>query len=134
MRNELTQKLYDVFPMFFTGWNDTEDGTHYYISLDCGDGWFDIIYKMCLELEEIIKISPDDKDFRFLQIKEKFAGLRAYYTGYVNPKIDDIVCDAEDESYKICEICGREGKERVAGMWVMTRCDFCWSETLKQRD
>ena len=121
MREELEQKLYDAFPTFFVG---GEELTHYYIPLSCEDGWFDIFYRMCLDIEKAIESSPEDKDFRFTQIKEKFGTLRAYYSGATEESgIDDIIMKAEDWSDSVCELCGMDGKIRDVGHWYKTLCD-----------
>lgn len=39
-------------------------------------------------------------------------------------KISDIIHDAEDMSYKICERCGKPGKTEGGG-WVSTLCNKC---------
>jgi hypothetical protein len=57
------------------------------------------------------------------QIKEKFGGLRFYMTCGTD-EIFDLVEEAEELSYKICEECGKPGKERDGG-WIHTHCDDC---------
>ena len=43
--------------------------------LECDDGWFGIIERLCRRLEEV---APPG--FKFTQVKEKFGGLRIYST------------------------------------------------------
>jgi len=42
-------------------------------------------------------------------------------------KIYDLIEQAERDSYKICEICGRPGEARGGG-WIKTLCDKCVKE------
>lgn len=74
-------------------------------------------------------------EFQFTQIKEKFGGLRVYYTKYVDENTDHdayyqgIIDMAEAMSYRICETCGKPGKLR-GGYWLYTACD----EHTKEQD
>lgn len=56
-----------------------------------------------------------------LQVKEKYGGLRFYYTGG-DDVIEGMVSLAETLSFRTCEICGSPGKPRRDG-WVRTLCD-----------
>jgi hypothetical protein len=43
-----------------------------------GQGWMPIVEKLCIDLHALL--GPDERDaFTFLQIKEKFGGLRVYW-------------------------------------------------------
>lgn len=57
------------------------------------------------------------------QIKEKFGGLRVYMT-FATDEMFDIIQDAEDASFEICEMCGAAGRERELS-WIKTLCDEC---------
>jgi hypothetical protein len=88
---------------FHDGWPNT---------VDCGEGWFDLIVELDRELNEI------DPDYKIFQIKEKFGGLRFYISGS-NPlltktlqaKIDEY----EKKSYSICEVTGDPGSLMMKG-------------------
>jgi len=67
--------------------------------------------------------------FRFRQIKEKFAGLRAYSSG-IGMSHDEIIrargviAACETASFGICEKCGEPGIIRkTARGWYYTACD-----------
>jgi hypothetical protein len=55
------------------------------------------------------------------QIKEKFGGLRFYYTGG-DEQIRGMVSMAESWAAHSCETCGSPGKSREGG-WIKTLCD-----------
>jgi hypothetical protein len=77
-----------------------------------------------LEADPAIARSPEKIiDFKFDQIKEKFGGLRAYYSGG-NDYIRGLVTMAETMSYKTCEMCGNKGKPNKSG-WITTLCQEC---------
>jgi hypothetical protein len=55
------------------------------------------------------------------QIKEKFGGLRFYYSGG-DEKIQGMVRMAEAWADRHCEECGKPGQKRSGG-WIRTLCD-----------
>lgn len=55
------------------------------------------------------------------QVKEKFGGLRFYYTGG-DRYISGMAILAENLAERTCEVCGAPGKLRE-GSWIVTRCD-----------
>lgn len=55
------------------------------------------------------------------QVKEKFGGLRFYYSGGDN-QIFGMTRIAESMSYRTCEECGAPGKSNNHG-WITTLCD-----------
>lgn len=55
------------------------------------------------------------------QVKEKFGGLRFYYSGG-DDEIDAYVTFAEVLSERTCDVCGAPGKQSGGG-WIATRCD-----------
>lgn len=97
----------------------------YPASFDCGIGWFPLIAQMNRKLKYI------DSNYTVAQIKEKFGGLRYYYTPseeYINnisivPSImHDIVSIAENKSFNICEVCSKPGQINKNKHWLRTLC------------
>lgn len=88
-------------------------------------GWNEIIIK-CDR-----KLSMLDPEYKILQIKEKFGTLRYYYQTDVKivaikEAMDRYVRQAELESSKTCEFCGKEGSLMKCKMsWMKTRCNDC---------
>lgn len=56
-----------------------------------------------------------------IQVKEKFGGLRFYYSGG-DDYIDGVVAMAESMSYRTCEECGVPGTTTQGG-WIRTLCE-----------
>lgn len=95
---------------------------------EVGEGWIPLIR----ELESLLRsISPD---YKIVQVKEKFGGLR-YYADYVpapgapveHAKIfAALIRMWEGMSFSVCEECGQYG-ESTRGKdhlhWVKTLCD-----------
>ena len=79
-----------------------------------GAGWHPLIenlYQLC-----------EEEGVDVFQVKEKFGGLR-FYTGGASESIDSAIIKAEQESFKICEICGKDGLLRDDNGWLSVRCD-----------
>lgn len=62
-----------------------------------------------------------------LQIKEKFGGLRVYYSGG-DDETDGMVGLAERLSFYICECDGKPGELMRRGYWYKTVCPECASK------
>ena len=120
MNNKLQQKLFDRFPLMFKDKDLPLTETCMCWGIETGDGWYDLIFDTCLKLDKIV-----NKDFRFVQIKEKYGGLRMYFYGFYSDEVSKIISEAEDKSENICEVCGNVGKNREKNGWWKTRCNNC---------
>ena len=80
-----------------------------------GEGWRVIVSLLIHDLFEM------GWDGELHQIKEKFGGLR-FYIGGGSDEIHKRIQEAESDSLKTCERCGRPGKQRNAG-WIRTLCE-----------
>jgi len=88
-----------------------------------GDGWADLLQRACVRI--LTAVQADGGSFRFTEIKEKYATLRAYWEGSLSPEADAMVEEAIDlaeaRSACTCEICGEVGQLHGPG-WLTTRC------------
>lgn len=127
MKQELQDKLIKRFPFLkkktqrADGWNEPYD----LFGIEFDNGWYDLIYELFEKLEK------ENDNIIVCQLKEKFGGLRAYI-GNINKKSYDIIHEAEDKSFHICEQCGKVGKLREDGSWFRTECDVCRKKRLKK--
>jgi hypothetical protein len=145
MKQELQDKLYEKYPSLFANKDKSIQESCMAWGIECNDGWYDLLSAVCWRIFQHEKNIADririrneaekendrsDLDYtpvKFDQIKEKFGGIRIYYTGgddYVN----GIVSLADEMSYKICEVCGNSGKPNKGG-WISTLCDNCRNKT-----
>lgn len=96
-----------------------------YISFDACPGWIDVIWNCHRELVELLP------DYKLHQVKEKFGGLRFYYTMDESHDEDkkkrarEIVSFYERMSYLVCDECGTTLNVTTEGSWVRTLCDSC---------
>lgn len=104
-----------------------------------GEGWWAIISSLCKNIqshidwrnEQFIKYGRGElvPQVTVEQIKEKFGGLRFYYSGG-DDEISGMVRVAESWAAHTCEQCGARGHIRHGG-WVQTLCDKHEAERLE---
>jgi hypothetical protein len=148
MKQELQDELYGKYPSLFSNKDKSIRESCMAWGIEHGDGWYDLLSSVCWRIfqhekniADRIRVrneagkenSQSDLDYipvKFDQIKEKFGGIRIYYTGgddYVN----GVVSLADEMSYKICEVCGNSGKPNKGG-WITTLCDNCRNKSNDQ--
>lgn len=86
---------------------------------ECSNGWFYILYQLCQDLDKMKK--PDD--FQIVQVKQQM-GILSIECNKTTKEIFERIRQAENESTKICEICGERGRLRIDG-WRQTLCEKC---------
>jgi len=99
--------------------------------IECGDGWYDLLSKLCTKIDKELKKEKID-DFSVNQIKDKFGGLR-FYVSQANENIHDLIQEAENKSYKICEMCGKKGNRKTIDGWIYTLCKPCEKKVNKDK-
>lgn len=118
----------DRFP-FYEGrslWIGNKTGLP--IGTNCGDGWYEIIYNMCENIETELKKFPSF-DFYFMDIKEKYGILSVYPSPIPDSsKIYDYILEAEAKSRCVCEACGSQNNVSLhnSSGWYKTRCFSCF--------
>jgi hypothetical protein len=70
---------------------------------------------------EELKELPEYFPVKFDQVKEKYGGLRVYFSGG-DEYIEGLVSMAEAISYNTCEVCGNKGEANKGG-WISVLCD-----------
>jgi hypothetical protein len=139
MSPEKENKLYNDFPTLYRDRHLPESKSRMCDGFCCGDGWYDIIYKLSQELDMLFNVRMlDDPTFVYpsaFQVKEKFGTLRFYVDGKV-PKnvcnnINAIIQKYEGLSAVTCEACGSTvdvEERRSKGGWVSTLCNVCYKK------
>lgn len=86
-----------------------------------GLGWRTILENLH---QQLTQLTPN---YAVAQIKEKFGTLRVYLEIY-GESGDDVsraIRDAEWESSRTCEYCGKPGKQARTSGWIKTICGEC---------
>jgi hypothetical protein len=111
---------------------------------EVGNGWYELLSSVCWRISQHEKNIEDRKRIladrpeqikaeleyfpvKFDQVKEKYGGLRIYFSGG-DDYVDGLVSMAEEYSYKVCEVCGNTGKPNKGG-WITTLCESCREKT-----
>lgn len=126
MSDANTSKLFREFPNLYREKDQPSSHSRMGDGFCCGDGWFDLIYKLSAKLEKQIRIykkeNPrDDNPPCASQVKEKFGTLSFYLSNYTD-EMRELVSEATNASSVTCEVCGRKGKTRST-RWVRTLCE-----------
>lgn len=117
MIKELTDQLYELCPnVYYNNENDL-------YGIETGNGWYSLIEKLSLQLEEILLKIPEQerKNYRAIQIKQKL-GLLRFYLSDSTPEMDALIIQAEENSGCVCEICGEPGGIINSSFVRRTRC------------
>jgi triacylglycerol esterase/lipase EstA (alpha/beta hydrolase family) len=172
MKEELEIELVKKYPDIFRFHGGDPKKTCMAWGCEHDDGWYDLIDNLCEYItsvcrgDMVVKYREDyvktdeEKKFeqesglknahipvpqpRFLQVKEKFAGLRIYFDMYDDTPIEQLekydnedYCNQRDRywnyvdnaiqfteylSHKTCEVCGKRGKVYRNGWWK-TLCE-----------
>lgn len=81
-------------------------------------GWLDLVLRLHNNVKEV---SPD---YRIVQVKEKFGGLR-YYVDNASESAHSLIREAEKESLTVCQNCGSRDASLCEHGWVATLCSNC---------
>jgi hypothetical protein len=81
------------------------------------------LWRLCEDLQPLVAAFEEASSiqFKILQVKEKFGGLRVYVND-ANDAIRQRIETAALESFHTCEICGQPGELREES-WIKTLCD-----------
>jgi len=120
LKEELELQLVKKYPNIFKQYRGDMKQTCMAFGIECGDGWYNIIDKLCEKLSKYPQVEA-------AQIKEKFGSLRFYIDAPGIEKehvkeIYKIIEEAEIMSLGTCEVCGSPGRLRRRS-WLKTLCD-----------
>lgn len=128
MKQKLQEKLFKRFPTMFANKDLLPTESPMYWGIETGDGWFNLIWETCSRIEPLV-----GESFHFEQIKEKYGGLRMYYSGAITDEGEKIIEEAEEKSQTICEECGKPGENREINGWWATECGKCYAKRLRSK-
>jgi hypothetical protein len=141
MDQELQNTLFEKYPQLFSNTSKSCMESCMCWGIECNNGWYELLSSVCWRIfqhenniadrvrirnENNKENDQSDLDYvpvKFDQIKEKFGGLRIYFSGG-DDYVEGIIDMAEEYSYKVCEACGNSGKPNKGG-WISTLCDNC---------
>ena len=132
MKKELQDKLYEKYPKIFKQKDDDMTTTCLCWGLECGDGWFDLIERLC----DSLQFHTDNNNYpqvEATQVKEKF-GTLSFYTSGADEYLSGYINFVESMSATICETCGTNQNVTQTKGWIKTICKKCLEEKEKKDD
>jgi len=133
MHKSLDKYLCEKYPRIFIEREKSARESCMGRGFECGNGWFPIIDSLCHRIQEHIdqhnkyrKDEPLMDQMVFLQVKEKFGGLRIYAKGG-DEYCHGLISMSETLSHYFCEICGIGGCGHVGHTkgWIQSVCEEC---------
>jgi len=125
MKIELDEKLCKDFPKIFVQRDLSPQETAMCWGFECGDGWYDLIYQLCEDIQDHCDENPNEPQVEAVQVKEKYGSLR-FYVNAADDHVYSLIDKAEEDSYDICEDCGsKEDVAQTIGGWTRSLCDKC---------
>jgi hypothetical protein len=115
MNETLTNKLLDDFPRLFRHQNITAMDRGF----ECGDGWFELIYKLSQDIEAVALkggLNPDTPEWPLCrQVTDKMGSLRFVVFAVAEHKeiyerIAELRLAALNQSLQVCAECGKHGE------------------------
>jgi hypothetical protein len=106
---------------------------------ECGPGWDTLILTALSTIEGYLdykhKINPNAGHIKLDHVKEKFGGLRIYFTDRTmySEYIDGVFDITERMSKHICEECGRPGITRNNLPWIKTLCENHYIDAMARK-
>lgn len=137
-KREYNKQLIEQYPflMPYNIWTGKpiEDYDYEYTWLDdMPDGWRNAFgLQMCEELKQALLEEGGErllKEYKIVQIKEKFGYLR-WYDSWTTNKVQDIIHKYEDISARTCIQCGKPATRITTG-WISPYCDDCIGDALE---
>lgn len=115
MQKELQNQIFDTFSFYSDLCRNN--------GIQCGNGWFYILNELNWKLLYFKQKNPN-VDIQIQKVSELFGGLKIN-SNIADPSLLKYINEAEEESYKTCEICGRPGKVQSRCGWLITLCERC---------
>lgn len=123
MNKENTEYLWNKYPKIFRDKNADIRTSAIPFGFECRDGWYKLIDLLCSNIQNHIDYNNVTQVVA-TQVKEKFGGLRFYYTGG-DLIIFGMVRIIEDISNHTCEYCGSNKQIGKTTGWIKTICKDC---------
>jgi hypothetical protein len=137
---KFSKEMHEKYPKIFSGPYD---------GFSVGPGWYQIIRSLCGNIqshidhrncarEKLLENNPWNhpipehcEQVVAEQVKEKFGGLRFYYSGG-DDVVNGMVNLAESWASHTCESCGDPGTNKSIRGWLTTLCDVHYNMRIEK--
>ena len=124
MNKELEEQLYLKYPKIFADKDKSMQESCMYWGLECGAGWYDLIDKLCENIQNYLDSHIDLPQVVATQVKEKF-GFLCFYIDGGDDTIYQFISEASHISSTICEECGSMEEVTNTKGWIKYLCKNC---------
>lgn len=106
------------------------DYDYTFLQLEIPVGWYNLFLQMCEDIKPVLEKHGLIDVFEFEQVKEKWGGLRCYYSLDFNhdnysEEIQDILYKYEYMAKLVCTRCGDIATYTAYSGWISPYCDKC---------
>ena len=123
MNRKLEKKLITAYPKIFEELYRPSSGGSW--NIGCGDGWFDLLDTLCLNIQNYFGYTMDDElELVVTDIRAERGGMR-FVTEGGDDYIMGLIHMAETMSARMCEECGERGEMDMEGCTTTTLCEVC---------
>ena len=130
MNPDLQDKLFERFPWAEAKDPNTGERLGYLTPCWCGDGWYQLIWNMFEEIENVYKAKDLPINAVIFEIKEKYATIHTVVCKGV-PEINNITEKYGRLSEEVCESCCAQGRVRDMFGWLTVYCDQCFKTEIE---
>lgn len=126
---KVIKEIYKEFPFLIPKNDPNYDYT--FLQLEIPVGWYNLFLQMCGDIKCVLERYNLIDVFEFEQVKEKWGGLRCYYSFGFNydsgcsKEIQDILYKYEYMAKLICTQCGDIATYTTCSGWISPYCDKC---------
>lgn len=134
MNLELENTLVSKFPRLYKLARPAGAVEPFIFGMECGDGWYQLIYDLSEKLENLIERLPKEEANQayVINIKEKHAVLH-FDMMYATVEMYSLIRQTEAMSWKVCESCGQPGSVRSDLNWSQALCDSHYERAKRKR-
>ena len=122
MTPDVEERLCRAFPKIFAERLDPRTRTPMERGIECGDGWYNIIDRLCQAIQWHLDHGTGIPQVVATQVKEKLGTLCFYYRDG-DEFIRGLVSMAREISAVTCDVCGAPGVLQGASR-IMCRCQL----------
>lgn len=105
---KLSEDIYKDFPQLYRGRYKSKYESAMCWGFDCGDGWFQLLYDLSLELSNYLAANPA-LDFEVVQVKSKL-GILHFRLNYRDATTERMIALARQRASVTCELTGKPGQ------------------------
>lgn len=143
MENQPGREIMEKYPEIFREMDMSKLESCMYWGLAIGDGWQAHVDSVCALIQELS--NRTGVKLIAVQVKEKFGGLRFYYSlefpedmeekkiDWLTKRFDGLVQVMEALCSFTCEECGKDGTTAGSTGWVKCLCGECREKEKRER-